>query len=463
MPFLAPGCLIADLSTPASAGPDAPSAPGLDPLAGCRILVGVSGSIAAVKVPLLVSSLVKRGAEVRCVVTESAARLVSPVALACLSRHPCYLDADQWSHHASRPLHVALAEWADLVLVAPLSATSLARWCHGMADNLLASVLLACEAPVVAAAAMNTAMWASAGAVRNWEQLQAMPGVVPLDPGRGLLACDRRGDGRMAEPRELELALESVRLRGCQRDWDGLRLLVSAGPTLEPLDPARCLTNRSTGLMGVLLAQAARLRGATVDLVHGPLRVSPDLLGGLRLHPVETAEEMQAALMQLQPQVQAIAMAAAVADHRRQTPCSEKLGKQDLEAFLATGWQAVPDLLAGLVERRRHERSAGASASTWAGQVILGFAAQSGEALAAGQAKWKRKGCDLLFVNPIDQPGSGFASERNQGWLLGVGPEPRRIDEAGKLAIAHQLLDALLALRPPESGSDRRCPVATDP
>lgn len=420
-----------------------------------RILVGVSGSIAAVKSPLLVSALIQRGAEVRCVLTESAARLVSPVALACLSRHPCCLDADQWSHHEPRPLHIALAEWADLVLVAPLSATTLGRWCHGLGDNLLSAVLLATEAPVLAAAAMNTAMWSAPAVRRNWEQLQQQPRVLPLAPVSGLLACDRRGDGRMVEPVLLELALESVRWRGCQRDWQGLRLLVSAGPTREPLDPARCLTNRSTGLMGVMIAQAARLRGATVDLVHGPLSVAPELLAGLQLHPIETAAEMQTALERLQPQVQAIAMAAAVADHRRSAPLAHKLSKQELAASWQEGWEPVPDLLAALVHRRRQARDqAGAAggdpqaAQAWADQVILGFAAQSGDALAAGQAKWPRKGCDLLFVNPIDQPGSGFASARNQGWLLGAAAEPLPIAEAGKLAIAHQLLDALLASRP---------------
>ena len=130
-----------------------------DPLAGRRILIGISGSIAAVKLPLVVSALAKRGAEVRCVLTPSAERLVSPVALASLSRHRCYLDADQWSHAAARPLHVELAEWAELILLAPLSATTLGRWVHGLGDSLLASVLLAAEAPVLAAAAMNTAMW----------------------------------------------------------------------------------------------------------------------------------------------------------------------------------------------------------------------------------------------------------------------------------------------------------------
>ena len=402
-----------------------------DPLDGRRVLVGITGSIAAVKLPLVVSALVQRGAEVRCVLTASAAKLVSPTALASLSRHRCYLDADQWSHQASRPLHVELAEWADLVLLAPLSATSLGRWVHGLADTLLASTLLATEAPVLAAAAMNTSMWMAAPVQRNWQLLHAMERVMPLGPAEGMLACDRQGSGRMAEPAQLLLALESLALRGWQRDWQGLRLLVSAGPTREPLDPARCLTNPSTGRMGVLLAQAARLRGAEVRLVHGPLQLDPALLLGLERVPVQTAAEMEQALIGAQPEADAIAMAAAVADHRRAAPLADKLPKQALERELAGGWQTVPDLLAALVERRP------------AGQRILGFAAHSGDVLAQARAKHARKGCDLLFANPIDQPDAGFGAATNRGWLLGPGERVEELGPAGKLAIAHALLTAL--------------------
>jgi phosphopantothenoylcysteine decarboxylase / phosphopantothenate---cysteine ligase len=408
-----------------------------DPLAGCRILVGISGSIAAVKLPGLVSALAKRGAELRCVLTPSATRLVSPVALASLSRHSCLLEADQWSHQAARPLHIELAEWAELVLVAPLSATSLARWVHGLGDTLLASTLLAAEAPVLAAAAMNTAMWRSPGVRRNWQELQSFEGVLPLGPQPGLLACDRQGDGRMAEPALLELALESLRLHGASRDWRGRRLLVSAGPTRESLDPARCLTNPSTGRMGVLLAQAARLRGAQVDLVHGPLSVEAAWLEGLQLHPVVTAAELQQRLVALQPEADAIAMAAAVADHRRAAPLPTKLAKEQLAQALQAGWQEVPDLLQQLVSQRPP------------GQRILGFAAHSGDVLPQARAKFRRKGCDLLFANPIDQPGAGFAAANNQGWLLGPGDGERPLAPMGKLALAHRLLDALGALLAP--------------
>ena len=417
-------------------------------LAGRRILVGISGSIAAVKIPLLVSALVKQGAEVRCVITASAAALVSPVALASLSRHRCYLDADQWSHQAPRPLHVELAEWAELVLVAPLSATSLGRWVHGLADTLLASTLLATEAPVLAAAAMNTSMWEAEPVQRNWQQLHLFERVMPLEPAPGLLACDRLGSGRMAEPELVLLALESLALWGCQRDWQGLRLLVSAGPTREPLDPARFLSNGSTGLMGVLLAQAARLRGASVQLVHGPLPLNPVLLEGLTCLPVQTAAEMGEALAAAQPQADVLAMAAAVADHRRAQPSARKLGKTELGAALADGWQQVPDLLAALVAQRPP------------GQTILGFAAQSGDGLAEARQKLAAKGCDWLFANPIDQPGAGFGSPTNRGCLLGPGGQETSLGPASKLAIAHQLLTAI---RPPGGGCRDRNPAAADP
>ena len=404
-----------------------------DPLKGRRVLVGISGSIAAVKLPLVVSALAKRGAEVRCVLTPSAAQLVSPVALASLSRQRCYLDADQWSHTAARPLHVELAEWAELVLLAPLSATSLGRWVYGLGDTLLASLLLATEAPVLAAAAMNTAMWASPGVSRNWQTLQDFERVLPLGPAAGLLACDREGAGRMAEPESLLLALESLALWGWQRDWQGRRLLVSAGPTREWFDPARCITNPSSGRMGVLLAQAARLRGAEVDLVHGPLQLEPAWLDGLHCHPIETGAELQASLEALQPSADAIAMAAAVADHRPKQRFNHKPDKQDLAVAMEAGWEPIPDVLRGLVERRP------------AGQGILGFAAHTGDVLPQAQAKWARKGCDLLFANPIDAPGAGFGGLTNEGWILGPGEVVQRVEPMGKLALAHRLLTALAA------------------
>jgi phosphopantothenoylcysteine decarboxylase/phosphopantothenate--cysteine ligase len=282
-------------------------------------------------------------------------------------------------------------------------------------------------------------MWQSPGVARNWEVLQGFERVLPLAPSAGLLACDRQGAGRMAEPEVLMLALESLAHWGWRRDWQGQHLLVTAGPTREWLDPARCLTNPSSGRMGVLLAQAARLRGATVDLIHGPLAVDPAWLEGLHCHPINTGAELQQRLHELQPAATAIAMAAAVADHRPAQPHTDKLDKAALALAMEAGWQEVPDLLRQLVVQRP------------AGQRILGFAAQSGDVLEQARIKHARKGCDLLFANPIDRPGAGFGTSTNQGWLLGPGDQCQALGPAGKLAIAHHMLSALLALGPVES------------
>ncbi len=412
------------------------------PLCGRRVLVAVSGSIAAVKTPLLVSALVKAGAEVRCLATTSGAALVSPVALASLSRHRCYLEADQWAPTSSRPLHIELAEWAELTIVAPLSATSLARWSQGSADGLLASVLLATEGPVIAAPAMNTAMWRHPAVQRNWLQIQDFPGVVPLLPMSGLLACDRIGDGRMAHPVLIELAAASVFSRApgapvANRDWSGTSVLVSAGPTQESIDPARFLSNRSSGRMGVLLAQAARFRGATVHLVHGPLDLPDAWLEGLQCTPAESAAELSSALQLSLPKADVLVMAAAVADLRRKTAPEDKFAKLELQEALSSGWAEVPDLLSNLTRSCRPD------------QLVLGFSALTGDdtqLLERAETKRLAKGCDLMMVNPVDRDGQGFGDQPNGGWLLGDGL-CRELPVKAKLSLAHQLLDALINAR----------------
>ncbi|QNJ18698.1 phosphopantothenoylcysteine decarboxylase / phosphopantothenate--cysteine ligase [Synechococcus sp. A18-25c] len=414
-------------------------------LKGRRVLVAASGSIAAVKTPLLVSALVKAGAEVRCVVTKSAAELVSPLALATLSRQPCLQDSDQWDAARPRPLHIELAEWSELVIVAPLSASSLARWVHGDGEGLLASLLLACECPVLAAAAMNTAMWQHPAVQRNWHLLQQDPRVLPLQPEGGLLACDRIGTGRMADPGQIELAAASALLQtdaegSIARDWQGRHVLVSAGPTQEGLDGVRVLSNRSSGRMGVLMAQAARLRGASVDLVHGPLQVPVSWLEGLRCHPVQSSAAMGDCLDQLQPSADTVLMCAAVADLRRVEPegsVDPKMSKDQLLQAMESGWELVPDLLGQLAGRRPE------------GQLVLGFAALAGSEehlLSRGREKLLSKGCDLLMVNPIDRPGQGLESSQNGGWLLGPAEEIEACPPQHKLELAHHLLNCLRRL-----------------
>ncbi len=403
-----------------------------DPLANKRILLAVSGSIAAVKVPQLVSALVQRGALVRCVLTPSAAQLVSPAALGSLSRHHCYLEADQWLASQPRPLHIELAEWAEILLLVPLSASSLARLAHGLADNLVASIFLASEAPRLLAAAMNTSMWQAAAVQRNWQVLLDEPQSLALPPaGDGLLACDRRGAGRMREPAQLLLAAESLAIHGARQDLKGLRLLITAGPSREELDPARYLSNPSTGRMGVMLALAAQWRGAEVKLLHGLLELEPALLEGLQCFPFINAAQLQLSLRQHQPWADGVVMAAAVADQRLSKTNGEKLSKAELQRQLLQPdtWELVPDLLQEMVANRPR------------GQVLMGFCAHSGNGLAIAKQKLLKKGCDLLFANPIDLDGAGFGAINNQGWLLQQGGEPQQLGPCSKLALAHQLLD----------------------
>ena len=222
-------------------------------------------------------------------------------------------------------------------------------------------------------------------------------------------------------------------MHGLQRDFEGLELLITAGPTQEFLDPARVLSNPSTGLMGVLLAQAARWRGAQVRLLHGPLQIEPGLLEGLNCQRFGTAAELEQLLQRHQSSAAAVVMAAAVADQRLRQPMSGKLSKQQLQEVLQSpaSWEMVPDLLQQMLQRRS------------ANQVLMGFAAHSGDVLTQAEAKFQRKGCDLMFANPIDHKGFGFAAPSNQGWLLSREASPEAMGPCSKLALAHRLLDRL--------------------
>ncbi len=405
-------------------------------LKGRKILVIASGSIAAVKTPILISNLIKIGAEVRCVLTPSASQLVSPVSLATLSRNCCYQDSDQWEPQRGKPLHIELAEWADLIVIAPLSASSLARWVVGLGDGLAASVLLASEKPVIAAAAMNTGMWRNQAVKSNWRKLKGLPNVITLSPSEGLLACDRIGQGRMTNPELIQLALESATIQKLplEKDWEGLKILVTAGATIEDIDGARYLSNRSSGRMGVLLAQAARFRGAKVDLLHGSLQINPALLEGLNCIEARSSKDMFRALENLQSSADVIAMAAAIADIQIKGKVSGKIRKERLVESLQENFEIVPDLLKKLIERKQSN------------QVFLGFAALAGndnEIQKLALAKKNHKGCDLLMANPIDRMNQGFESEFNGGWLLGPSDEIQNIQVNSKISIAHHLLDAL--------------------
>ena len=409
------------------------------PLSGKKILVAVTGSIAAIKAPILVSRLIKAGVEVRCVVTQSAAKLVSPLSLSTLSRNKCYQDKDQWSDNQTKPLHIALAEWADLIIVAPMSATSLSKFTSGNAEGLIASILLAAQSQIIIAAAMNTSMWANQSVKKNWNYAKTLDQVISLEPSEGLLACDRIGDGKMVNIDIIELASESAFIFREQnkfliKDLKNIRFLVSTGPTIEALDAARQLTNKSSGRMGVLMAQAAKLRGAEVDLVHGPISFQKDLLEGLNTYPVRSSTEMGAKIDNLQPSAQVIVMAAAVSDFKKNCPSGQKIPKEFFLKSIFDDLEMSPDLIKSQTSKRLEN------------QIFFGFAAETGsdnEIIQKGEKKRFLKGCDLLMANPIDRDGQGFDKNFNSGFLLGPKKMVKKLPLSTKLSISHQLLDEI--------------------
>ncbi len=412
-------------------------------LSGKKILVAVTGSIAAVKAPILVSRLIKAGVEVRCVITQSAAKLVSPLSLSTLSRNKCYQDKDQWEDSQTKPLHIALAEWAELIIVAPMSATSLSKFTSGNADGLLASILLAAQSQIVIAPAMNTSMWSNQSVKKNWNHTKTNDQIISLEPSEGLLACDRFGDGKMVNLDIIELASESAFIfheknKFLTKDLKGIRFLVSAGPTVEDLDAARQLTNRSSGRMGVFISQAAKLRGADVDLVHGPISVQEDLLEGLNTYSVRTSNEMGEKIDDLQPSAQVIVMTAAVSDFKKNSPSKEKISKEFFIKSIFDDLEMTTDLIKNQTRKKLEN------------QIFLGFAAETGsdnEIIEKGEKKRVLKGCDLLMANPIDRAGQGFDKNFNSGFLLGPKKMVKNLSFSTKLSISHQLLDEIRNLK----------------
>jgi phosphopantothenoylcysteine decarboxylase / phosphopantothenate---cysteine ligase len=394
-------------------------------LQGKRILIGIGGGIAAYKVCEVVSTLAKAGAEVRVILTAGAQQFVTALTFATLSRHPAYTDESFWQPIHYRPLHIELGEWAEVFLIAPLTANTLGKLAYGLADNLLTNTVLASVCPVLLAPAMNTDMWEQQAVQRNWRLVQTDLRYHALSPNSGLLACDRVGTGRMAEPPEILAHLESL-LHSSQRDLAGLHVLISAGGTREYLDPVRFIGNPSTGKMGIALARAALHRGAEVTLVHAPIA---DLPQGVRLVPVESAAEMQQAMTAHFAEADWIVMAAAVADVRPATYSAEKLPKRSLPTQLDLA--PVPDIVAELSSLKQPH------------QKLVGFAAQTGDILTPALDKLKRKGLDAIVANPIDQPDSGFGSDRNQAIFLNNQGKQIAIAPCSKLEMAHRLFDFL--------------------
>ena len=392
------------------------------------VLIGVCGGIAAYKVCEVISSLFQMGAEVRVILTDTAQKFITPLTVATLARHQAYTDYDFWQATHGRPLHITLAEWADIFLIAPLTANTLAKLTYGLADNLLTNTVLASHCPILLAPAMNTEMWEQATVQRNWQQLQNNPRYHSLSPGTGLLACDRMGSGRMAEPNEIITRLESLVYTQGQQDLKGKRILISGGGTREHLDPVRFLGNPSTGKMGLALAQAASDRGGTVTFVHGP--IASELLPSSPHYQsisVVSAEQMEVVILTYFCEADIIIMSAAVADVKPIDYSGHKLPKKELPTYLQL--EPVTDILAKLGKQKKNH------------QVLVGFAAQTGDIVKPALEKLKHKNLDIIVANPVDKAEAGFGSNNNQAILINKKEEQKMINSCSKLELSHQLLD----------------------
>jgi phosphopantothenoylcysteine decarboxylase / phosphopantothenate---cysteine ligase len=388
-----------------------------------RVLLGVTGGIAAYKACILTRLLRLRGASVRVVMTRSAERFVGPATFAALSDHRVYTDLFEDAGHV---LHVRLAREADIAVVAPATANVIAKLAFGIADDLLTSTLLEARCPFVVAPAMHTGMWEHGATQANVAAL-AERGLRIVGPVIGSLAAGDEGIGRMSEPEEILAAIEEVLSRG--KDLARRRVVVTAGPTWEPIDPVRFLGNRSTGKMGFAVAAEAFARGADVTLVVGPGTVEPP--EGLTIVRVTTADEMRDAVIAAADGADAVVMAAAVADFRPEVVADSKIKKEGGAPDIRL--VATPDILAELA----------ASASD---RVLVGFAAETEDVEAGGRRKLERKGLDLLVANEVGREGTGFGSETNRASILSRTGEDEPLREWSKRELAGAICDRLAKL-----------------
>jgi phosphopantothenoylcysteine decarboxylase/phosphopantothenate--cysteine ligase len=363
---------------------------------GRRVLLAVTGGIAAYKSAILARQLTAGGADVTSLLTDAARRFIGADTLSALTGRPAYTTV--WDR-PGEVLHVRLAHDADVAVIAPCTANVLAKLAHGIADDLVTSTMLEYAGPLVIAPAMHTGMWTAPATQANVATLVGR-GVRFVGPVEGPLAHGDEGLGRMSEPEDIAAAVRATFEPG---DLAGVRVLVTAGPTHEPIDPVRFIGNRSSGTMGVAVAAEAARRGADVTIVLGPGTVSPPL--GVDVVRVETADEMHAAVAGRSLDADVVVMAAAVADFRPKSIADMKLKKEAGVPELVL--EPTPDIVAELGERKR------------AGQIVVGFAAETTDAETAGSEKLRRKHLDLLVANLVGRAGTGFGSSTNDAAIIG--------------------------------------------
>lgn len=396
-------------------------------LDGKTIVFGVTGGIAAYKSCEAVSRLKKLGATVCVIMTKNATEFVAPMTFETLSNQPCVVDTfarpERWEVE-----HISLAKRADLFVIAPATANIMAKLAHGIADDMLSTTCLATRAPMLIAPAMNTGMWENVATQENLKILQAR-GMHFVGPEGGYLACGDVGAGRMSEP--AQIVERCVQLLTAARDMQGLRVLVTAGPTCENIDPVRFITNRSSGKMGYALAEAALRRGAQVTLVTGPVSLTPPQ--GAQVEPVRTTEDLLQRMLALAPEQDIVIQAAAPADYRAQQIAPQKLKKQGDGALTLT-FVPTPDV-AKAVGEGKHD-----------GQILVGFAAETETAVENARKKLDSKHLDMIVANDVTQPGAGFDVDTNIATII-THQQAESLPIMTKKALADEILTRALALR----------------
>ena len=397
-------------------------------LQGKKIVLGVTGGIAVYKAVDLVSRLRKAGCEVRVVMTEHAQQFVTPLSFKEISGNA--VATSMWNANQEFNVeHIALANWADAFLVAPATANILAKMACGIADDLLSTTLLAAQAPIVVCPAMNTGMYQNPATQENIAKLQER-GVTVMPPAVGHLACGTSGPGRLPEPQQI-VEFMSAFFAGREGDLRGLRVLVTAAGTREPIDPVRYVGNRSSGKMGYAVAQMAAERGADVLLISGPsaLAAPPNV----RVVNVETTNEMLEACLAAYGDVDIVIKAAAVADYRPRDVADQKIKKKTDDA-LTVVMDKNPDILKTLGAKKEQ-------------QVLVGFAAETQNLLANAREKVVKKNLDMIVANDVTAAGAGFNSDTNIVKFLFANGDVRELEQMPKVDVANKILDEAIRIR----------------
>ena len=397
-------------------------------LKGKKIVLGVTGGIAVYKAVDLVSRLRKQGCEVRVVMTEHAQQFVTPLTFKEISGNQ--VAVSMWSSNQEFNVeHIALANWADAFVVAPATANIIAKMAYGLADDLLSTTLLAAQAPIVVCPAMNTGMYENAATQENIAKLQGR-GITVLPPAVGKLACGTSGAGRLPEPQEI---VEFLNAFFAKREGDlrGLKVLVTAAGTREPIDPVRFVGNRSSGKMGYAVAQMAAERGAEVLLISGPSALS--IPANVKAIKVETTNEMLEACLESYDKVDIVIKAAAVADYRPRDVAEQKIKKKTDDA-LTVVMDKNPDILKTLGAKKTH-------------QVLVGFAAETQNLLENARDKVVKKNLDMIVANDVTAAGAGFNADTNIVKFLFANGEVRSLEQMPKVDVANCILDEALKIR----------------